>query len=388
MGPQREPRQVHACAVTTQSPRYIRLTSGSCFRNSASLHTNSATTQNSSEGGGRTREPGMRLATCHVVGLQGVLEKPVRSGQGGGGRAAQGFGPRPRALAPPTEPRLKPQSKSAWLQGPRGQPGRGRHAGPRVCRETRGGTRATSPQDQWETSVLWGPPAAHPGGGRRRHNTGPARVGAVTPPPRGPWTRKGHGHGRATEGPPDYRSPRTGHSRNRPTSPHSGPRCPPPLPHSNRGPRGQSTANCSRRVLYRSQQPLGPPLGDEAKARLCRTDCGAWPLPQAAHPPGAGLRGSCATAPCPLCATFPKQRMKRREGGQCPPPPSAVLRPAGPVCGGWAGLGLGHPRRLPAHRGRGQGGCPGTAGTGTARTAPGRDSSWARGGQWPRGAGG
>uniref|UniRef100_M3Y9H2 Uncharacterized protein n=1 Tax=Mustela putorius furo TaxID=9669 RepID=M3Y9H2_MUSPF len=42
----------------------------------------------------------------------------------------------------------------------------------------------------------------------------------------------------------------------------------------------------------------------------------------------------------------------------------------------------------PAHRGTGPGGCPDTAGTGRAGTAPGRGSSWARGGRWRPGAGG
>ena len=214
----------------------------------------------------------MRLVTRPVVGFQDILEKPVRSGQVGGGRAGQGFGPRPPPPSPPTQPRLKPQS---GFRGSGGQLGAAVAVedvpGPAVGR----GTRERKPRDQRA-----GIKRQHRSYGSRPRRT-PERADAT---PRGPQTRKGH---------VDKCTPRTGHShtcqsRTRPTSAASAHRPPLPKPRPDQTAREQSAAEGRRGVLYRTQKPPGPPPEDEAKARLVREGpwsvapapgCGVWLLP-------------------------------------------------------------------------------------------------------------
>ena len=214
----------------------------------------------------------MRLVTRPVVGFQDILEKPVRSGQVGGGRAGQGFGPRPPPPSPPTQPRLKPQS---GFRGSGGQLGAAVAVedvpGPAVGR----GTRERKPRDQRagikRQHRSYGSARGALRSGRTRHHVG-RRHGRAT------WTSALPGQDTATPA----KAGTARQARLRPTGP------PLPKPRPDQTAREQSAAEGRRGVLYRTQKPPGPPPEDEAKARLVwegpwsvapAPGCGVWLLP-------------------------------------------------------------------------------------------------------------
>ena len=208
----------------------------------------------------------MRLVTRPVVGFQDILEKPVRSGQVGGGRAGQGFGPRPPPPSPPTQPRLKPQS---GFRGSGGQLGAAVAVedvpGPAVGR----GTRERKPRDQRagikRQHRSYGSARGALRSGRTRHHVG-RRHGRAT------WTSALPGQDTATPA----KAGTARQARLRPTGP----------PSRNlaqtrrRESRAQPRADAGSCIGPKSHQ--GHPRRMRPKPGLCGRDRGAWPLPQVA----------------------------------------------------------------------------------------------------------
>lgn len=190
----------------------------------------------------------------------------VRSGQVGGGRAGQGFGPRPPPPSPPTQPRLKPQSGFRDSGDQLGAAVAVEDVpGPRSAEEHVRESHVTSAPGSRDNIGPMGPARGALRSGQTRHHVG-RRHGRAT------WTSALPGEDTATPA-------KAGTARQtwlRPTGP------PPETSPRPEGARAECSRGQTRGPVSDLEATRATPRRMRPKPGLCGRDCGAWPLPQVA----------------------------------------------------------------------------------------------------------